>query len=568
MATDLPTPRSLPSTSARWETLTSARTLLAVARTHTSAVRLLDTLALFQGDDRVQILFTLDDTSAFSSGAREFLTATGAQLIPWRKARSLNVDAIVTASENVDTSQAKAPVLVLPHGIGFHKMVPDSRAPGERVSGVVPTRYRRRQRVWTAISHPEQREQLRRLDPQAAADCVLLGDPTYDRLIASLPLRARFRHLLGVEPWQRLVLLSSTWRSDSLLGRRPGLPARALRELPADEYRVALVTHPNIGSWHGAFHLRQVLADADETGLIRIPPTRGWQAVLIAADYVIGDHGSVTLYGASLGRPLLLSEPSAEIIPGTPPDRLRALVPSLQDDRPLEEQLHRAVDAQGDLREFAGRLFALRGQATAELRRFLYDLLKLPEPDHPAVVRAVADPVPDRTDPRSFVVYSHADAAAVHLWRHPTRGRRTAGRAGLFRHLACYEDEPDRLLVGNASVVARRRVTGEADARVWIHQTLTHYPGALMAVTTLVNGHIAGMRDGRTILVTGDSAGPLLAAAAVYTHHRAEKPLTGPVRLRTGGREWRLRLSEITVERAEPLGDRVGLGMSDPLVDP
>ncbi|NRQ32129.1 hypothetical protein HII36_09800 [Nonomuraea sp. NN258] len=527
--------------------------VLAVVRTFTSAIRLIDALSMFRGDTRVQVLFSIDESSAFSGGIHALLATAGARVISWEEAQDLECDAVITASENVDLRHAETPVLVLPHGIGFHKMVPESRSRGERVSGLVPSRYRRGRKVWMAISHPDQREQLRELSPDAADHCVLVGDVTYDRLIASLPLREHFRHLLGIGPHQRLVLMTSTWGADSLLGRNPGLPAKALGQLPIDEYRVALVTHPNIVSWHGAFHLQQVLADADDMGLIRIPPTQGWQAALIAADCIIGDHGSVTLYGAAIDRPLLLSGASDETITGTPPDRLRTLVPVFRDDRPIKDQIAQAIEGHrtGALNEISNGMFALHGQATAELRRFTYELLKLPELDHPPSVRAVDAPTPGHTNPRSFIIHSRGNAkTGISIWRYPTRGdQRRTEMPGLYRHLACYEDEPDRLLVSNASVVARHRVSGETDAHRWISQILDHYPGSLMGVAATRNGIVSGMRDGQRILaslVDGQPDDPLLAAAVVYTCWREGRIPDGPVTVQLGTVRRPLRLVNVT----------------------
>ncbi|GAA3352866.1 hypothetical protein [Saccharopolyspora gregorii] len=49
-----------------------------------------------------------------------------------------------------------------------------------------------------------------------------------------------------------------------------------------------------------------------------VPPEFGWRATLIASDYLIGDHGSVTTYGAVLGIPTLLgSFPAREVAPGS-----------------------------------------------------------------------------------------------------------------------------------------------------------------------------------------------------------------------------------------------------------
>ncbi|RJL20695.1 hypothetical protein [Bailinhaonella thermotolerans] len=345
MTAEGPAARWRAAERARWQTFDCPRTVLAIARTHTSALRLLDALTVFDGDERVQVLFAFDESSAFGGGVARSLAERGARVVPWEEVRDLDHDLALTASENVDLGRVDGPVVVLPHGIGFHKYVPDSNGGGERVSGVVPVRHLRGKDVLMAVSHPAQRDALRPVCPEAAERCVVVGDPVLDRLTASLPLRDLYRAELGVARHQRLVVLTSTWGRDSLLGARPRLPAELLAALPADEYRVALAAHPNIASWHGEFHLSQALAGARAAGLLRLPPADGWQAALVAADLVIGDHGSVTLYAAALDRPLLLNPPSATTVPGTPPADLARSAPRLSADHDLAEQLARAADA-------------------------------------------------------------------------------------------------------------------------------------------------------------------------------------------------------------------------------
>ncbi|MFJ7087522.1 hypothetical protein ACIQU8_30335 [Streptomyces griseus] len=113
------------------------------------------------------------------------------------------------------------------------------------------------------LSHPEQFDRLAAACPEALPTAVLAGDPCFDRMLSARPYRERFRRAFGVRRGQRLVLLNSTWSSQSLLGDGggdgdgegpgddvlPSLLPRLASELPADEYRVAAVLHPNI--WHG-----------------------------------------------------------------------------------------------------------------------------------------------------------------------------------------------------------------------------------------------------------------------------------------------------------------------------
>lgn len=523
----------------RWETFAPERTVLAIARTFTSTVRLLDVLSAFRGDFRVEVVFTVDETSAFGDGVHRLLREAGARVVPWNQIDRLDCQLVLTASENVDLESVTAPIVVVPHGIGFHKYVPDSRSGADRVSGVVPERYLRGRRLWMAISHPEQRELL---TAEAAERCVVTGDPTFDHLVASLPLRASYRARLGLGPSQRLVVLTSTWRSDSLLGAWRELPARLLAELPADEYRVAAVMHPNINSWHGGLHTARGFADAYAAGLLRVPPERGWQAALIAADVIVGDHGSVTLYGAALDRPTLLGSTARTTVAGTPPEALAGMANRLTPDRSLREQVEHAISSHppGRFAGLAERMFARPGEGVRAMRELLYGALDLPVPDSPAALRAVPALCPEVAEPRSFVVYSRLVDRRVDLWRFPAAaGATSAPHPAALRHLSVAEDEPDRRLPENASVIIGSGPP--CGAEEWISRTLDVHPGALMAVTGTSDGCVAGFRDGVRVRASGQD--PALAASVIYTCVRTGTRADGAFTIRTGHTETAVTLS-------------------------
>lgn len=569
--------------AARWESLRPERTVLAVTRTYTSAVRLLEAVGLFGSDFRVGTVFAHDDSSAFSSGVPELLRAAGISPVPLPEVSGAGFDLALTASENIELGRVNAPVVVVPHGIGFHRYVPDSASPGMRLSGVIPPTRLRETDAWMAVSHPGQREQLRSEYPEAAGRCVVVGDLAYDRMVASLPLRERYRRALKVSAGQRLVVVTSTWGTGSLIGAWRELPARLAGELPHDEYRVALVLHPNVWTWHGEHAVRLWLADARAAGLMVMPPSGSWQALLVAADLVIGDHGSVTLYGAALGRPVLLAgdRSKATVVPGTPPDELAETAarltggPSDQggpgsrggpDGPTLAGQVAAAITAyrEGQFASLADRMFARRGEAASALRDFLYSRLMLPAPDAAPVIAAAGLPVPDRSEPCSFVVYSlsedrseedrgkddQSEEDRIRLWRFPAAVRNAgAPDPATIRHLLAGEEEPDRRLPANASVIVRRAVTGHIEAGAWIDETLARYPGCRLAAVAVPDGCLAGLRQPRgmghgqgtghgqrTHLSLPDSLPDAcgLAASALYARVRAGQPPSGRIAVRAG----------------------------------
>ncbi|MGY0062695.1 CDP-glycerol glycerophosphotransferase family protein [Streptomyces sp. LZ34] len=559
-----------------------------MARTVTSTVRVLDVLApILRDDPRVHVVFGYDPTSAFSDGVPDLLRAHGARVMPWDQLARIPCDLIVTATENADLSGTDAPVLVLPHGVGFHKLVPDARGPHDRVSGLVPDGLL--DRAWLTISHPDQADQLAALHPGTVGRTLLVGDPCYDELLCSRDLRARYREALGVAEGQRLVMLSSTWRTQSLLGRQPDLPARLLAELPLDEYRVALITHPNVVSAHGSWGLRTDQTSAREAGLLLIPPTAGWQATLIAADVLIGDHGSVTFYGAALGKPVILAAFGDESMPGTPMAELGRIAPRLtaragstgspggptgpgrpsgQGEPGLYEQIERAIaDHDPDrLAKIGAAAFADPGQALARLRTGLYALLRLPEPAAPPPpVRAFGDPLPERQEVSSATVMTTVDGDTVAVRRFPASVAGARDEAadpsesdvtdvtdGVYRHLSCQDRERDRGLVESASVLTRHEPAATPTAAVrWARESLRRYPGSLMAAAATARGDcLVALRDGRVAeaSATGPVRDPGLLAAVVYGRLRAGRPLDGIVTLRVGGRE------EDVALRVRPMG--------------
>ncbi|GGP32116.1 hypothetical protein [Streptomyces melanogenes] len=533
----------------RWSTFQALRTLVVAARTVTSTARVLESLpALLRDDTRVSVVFAYDPTSAFDNGVLELLHDSGCRVMPWGQLGEIDPDLIVSASENIDVPDGDCPVLVLPHGIGFQKFVPDSRAPRTRLSGVVPDALLEAGRAWLAVSHPDQEAQLLASHPKTAGRTLLVGDPCFDELVVSARHRDAYRAALGVGPGQRLVMVSSTWGPTSLVGREPGLPARLLAALPYDEYRVGAIVHPNVWSAHGSWQLRTAQATALDAGLLLMPPVHSWRPALVAADLVVGDHGSVTLYGAALNKPVLLAAFGSDAVPGTAGADLGRMAPRLDPAGDLRRQIEDAVQSHEPQQyaEVAGRAFSDSGQALARLRTAVYQLLQLPEPPS----RPPAAPTLLPPDPAS---------AAVTSWRVATAVAEDVGRPvvtvqrfpaavcedwaegpGPYVHLACTDEERDPRLAESASVVVRARPAATAAGALgWIQDTLTRLPGSGLAATGVSGAEwLVGLRDGRVVeaAATGPALDAGLLAAAVYGCLRAGRPLDDTmVTLRVGG---------------------------------
>jgi hypothetical protein len=107
----------------RWRTVSTERTLLAVVHNVTAATRLLDVLTLFAGDPRIQTVFTCPGSSAFTRGTEEFLAARGIPLLPWPEAIRTEFDWALAASYGGDLHELRAPLTVVPHGMGYNKFL-------------------------------------------------------------------------------------------------------------------------------------------------------------------------------------------------------------------------------------------------------------------------------------------------------------------------------------------------------------------------------------------------------------------------------------------------------------
>jgi hypothetical protein len=526
-----------------------------MARTVQSATRLLDAVALFRSDPRIQALFCVDESSVFSRGVSELLARTGGVVVSPGQLDA--VDLVVSASENVGLTP-RSPLIVVPHGVGFHKYVPGANGNGFRVSGLVSERVLSERRVVMAVSHEDQVAQLAALSPATVGRTAVVGDLTLDQLMVSQALRSRYRRALGLDAGQRLVVITSTWGGQSQFGKALGLAEWLLAELPADEYRVAQILHPNVWAAHGALQIRSWLADALDAGLLLIPAEQGWQATMCCADVVICDHGSLSLYAAALGTPLLTAAFGTEIVPGTPLAALGRSATRLAVGQPLVDQFASASvpDQVARLAAIADSAFARRGDASTALRNVMYALMNLDPPTSRARVRAAPAPLPYTRPVFSFVTHSVLRTVAgvpqVTLRRFPA-ALEDAGHAeppGSTRHVVADVDEPDRWLVTNASLVTCGQVMRDAEGFAWAVRTLETLPAGQIAVAAASDGCVALIRGGPRVRVRrdpvaastsgGERPGPAHVAPAIDALRRECGLRDGPFQLEVGPRVWRL----------------------------
>jgi len=380
----------------RWVSRSGCRTVLVVVHTMVSCHRLLDVLAYVESDQRVQAAFTVAP-DAFNATVPRYLHSLGALVLPWRQAIRERFDLALAAASG-GLHELHAPLMLMGHGAGRGKPGQSRKRggpplPQPTVYGLDAARLTRDGRVLASallLTHEYERDILRRQCPEALPVAVVAGDPCFDRLIASLPWRDEYRRALGVAPGQQLVAVSSTWGRDGLFGRAPDLLPRLMNQLPADRYRVVAALHPAVWTAHGYRQVRAWTRDCRDAGLTLLDPADDWRASMVAADVVIGDHGSVTAYGAALGLPILQLRSGGRQapVPASAQHLVGAAAGRLDPDRPLPAQLAAATRLDG--RGVAAALSSRPGQAAAIIRRLMYELLRLPEPGR----HRTPDPVP------------------------------------------------------------------------------------------------------------------------------------------------------------------------------
>lgn len=362
--------------------LNGCRTVLIVDPCAAAGVRLRDALPLLDADRRISTVFTVVADDAICCG---FLRAQGCFVLPWRQAVRYEFDLVLAAS---------------PHGLTGKSLLLPAAESVVRCGRAVPTAL--------ALSHDAELDTLRSSCPEAMPVATVVGDLCYDRLLASIPFRARYRQAFGLDRADKLVVVAS---AESTVD----LPARLRAELP-QRYRVAVVD-----------------------------PWSWWRPALLAADLVIGDCGPVTHYGAAIGLPVVTVPSSRRGSDRPTAQLLREHATPLRLGAPLPGQLAAAMAADRTWQdELAARTTSRSGFAAHLLRKAMYGLLELPEP-----ARAVpCSPVPLPACSREWRV----GVASTRHTNEPTLVRRPT---------VCSPRSPDRVwLLDGASTIVQNYCCG------------------------------------------------------------------------------------------------------------
>ncbi|MFJ2193025.1 translation initiation factor 2 [Kitasatospora sp. NPDC087861] len=539
--------------------------MLFAVRSAAALHRLLDLLPVFEGDDRVRCRFTLVPGSEFGTDALAAVDTAGARCIPWDEAVAARHDLILTASPKGDLGDLRGHQVLLPHGAGFNKALPEEGSP-ELPSGLDPAfllRGGHPTATLHALAHPAQVERLAARLPSARHHAFVAGDPTLDRILESLDRRDAIRSALGTGG-RRLVVLSSTWGPQSLLARRPDLPAELAARLPYDGYQLALIVHPNEYSRTGAFDLARRLRPALDAGLVLAAPYQEWAALLVACDVVVTDHGSVALYAAALDRPVVAGcDGAGELVPGSPMAHLLAAVPRLDVDTAPTALAEPAGPPR--TRRFADQAFALTGESLDTLRPELYKLLGLVPPPHPVQPRPLPVPTPERAPhaPAAFAVRAGVGNGRITVDRLPPWTDLP------FHHRAAEHGRAGTRQLQSAALLYRR-ADRPAPSPGWHHEYRTaadwtaeafdEYPNCRTAAVVLsptlcllrrdagvpFTARIEPARTGTRTRLTDPAAALSAVHTWLATHPGPDHPLPATLTALLGGTAHRVRLQPAT----------------------
>ncbi len=507
------------------ETRPVRKHLLVVVRNFTSLDRVLELLHALTEDLCLAIKFVVDAGSKFANGITERLRSLGMDVISWEQARQQPWDAIYAAHVDKRLAQLRGPLLVTAHGVSYNRIRSESTGGDTSYpAGLSPFELTAGGQVYPAfigLGHPEQ---LSRIFPEGRAHAVLVGDLVMDKLVANRHQRRKIRDQLGVGDRQ-LICVSSTWGDHSTVGTQLSMVKRLVAELPSDEYVVALVAHPNVWIGGSPYELRMEFDDQLDSGLLLIDLTC-WQAALVAADLLIGDHGSVSNYAAGLGLPVLIAaDGDAELHPASPVSWLHARLPRVDHAAPLRRQVERvlAEHRRDRWREYTQEIFGLPGkglEATANAVRALMNVPPLRRTPRPKAVRM---PKVHEGNPLTSYRVVLRPGEVGHVERHPAHVTTPATVSESI--LVALAEEVCPTTRDNAEVLVHTERLPAEEAQTWLKEALIDCPSAALVAAATEDGGVALLfSDGmRLTAARGD---PFVAAVAVYWWRLGRLPTT------------------------------------------
>ncbi|MGH8879275.1 MAG: hypothetical protein ACRD0P_18350, partial [Stackebrandtia sp.] len=499
--------------------------VLVVVRNTASVFRMREIRKLFYDDDRVTIRTTVADNSRYRFGADEQLASDRIRSLSWERAKQIPFDLILSSSADACLHELNGPVIVFPHGAGHLKRPPDADS-GNEASDLL-NRQLLHNGVpiadWHLLPGQDSWDRMILGCPAIEKRSSIAGDPVAQQLRDHADLRDDYRAALGLLPEQKLVVVASTWGPGSISGQSLDLPRRLVAELPADEYRVAAIFHHNVVMHDGFEDLQRRLHSAVESGLILMPPEDSWQATVIAADCVLGDHGSMLFYSADMAPVAVAAyDPTAYPQDG-PAAAMVDAVSHLNFGMPLRPQVDRLLAAPRleAVRTIVDSTIDHKKDAAAEFRTKMYETMGLPEPAGDAFLHLdMPKPVPARlTAVRAHSTIADDVEPTVTLARYPAAV--TSSDTGEF--LAVHTDDPDPRRRHSARVLIA--AAGWTDLGELLH----HWPLCRIAVRALGAGEfLIRLSDGVEFVAITDSAAgadeAAIIASGCYGFVHAKRP--------------------------------------------
>lgn len=386
------------------------KTVLVIVHTMVYGQRLREMYAPLLSDPRIRLTFTIAPHK-FDEGASRFVRSQIRPTMPWGQAVRMPFDLALAAGAR-GIEQVSAPVVLVPHGASHIKL---ARSPDMRIESVEHpvhglsrdylTRNGRVVPKVLVLAHEEERAELRRSCPEALPAVEVVGDPFFDRIMMSLPRRAEYRRALGLGAGQKLTVACLTWQPDLPSSHLKTLLTRLKDELKPPVHRTVLLIHPNAREGAAGLRLNTLLNEFRHHGIEAIRPETDWRPLLVAADWIIGDHGSISLYSTASRTPIVLARfPSADVNPVSPAVELALAAPRLSPSPPLPEQL--AAAAAGYRHEHhaavAARISSEPGRFHRNFTRLLYRLLAMDPPAQPPAVEPLPPPLSLPNSPIRF----------------------------------------------------------------------------------------------------------------------------------------------------------------------
>lgn len=229
-------------------------------------------------------------------------------------------------------------------------------------------------RLW--VTSAWDRELAENEVPEYIGRADVIGCQRRDRIFSLEAARPSTRESIGLATHEKLVLIASTHSGKTLLGEHFDLLTGLIStEIPNTKYHV--IIHPFASKNHPG-KLEKILSIcAESRGRVQMANQSQLEESLVAADLMISDHGSLSLYYAALNRPLAFVPLKSNLLPESPlrtvyqdsrhvsdAHEAEALVRSLHagaDDSGLPEQVLRR------LRLEAGRFPELSEKALSSL---------------------------------------------------------------------------------------------------------------------------------------------------------------------------------------------------------